>query len=60
MGYPTSIAQRMVERLNADIAETDAKGLPIMYDKTAIIAVVAARNVVHLAQVLRTAPYPVE
>lgn len=118
MGHPSSIAQRVVERLNADMAETDAQGRPIMYDKTAVIAVVgnedgahkviadmaqalndigftipaqagtywvgeamqdvdyqdldevpeiiaqttatAARNAVHVAQALRSAPYPVE
>jgi multimeric flavodoxin WrbA len=118
MGHPSSIAQRVVERLNADMAETDAQGRPVMYGRTAVIAVVgnedgahkvvadmsqalndigftipaqagtywvgeamqkvdyqdlgevpeiiaqttatAARNAVHLAGILRSAPYPVQ
>lgn len=47
MGHPSSIAQRVVERLNADMGETDAKGRPIMYDKTAIIAVVGNEDGAH-------------
>ena len=80
MGHPCSIAQRVLERLDADLAETDEQGRPVMYGRTAIVAVVgnedgahktiadmtqvaattagAARNAVHLARLLRAAPYP--
>lgn len=47
MGHPSSIAQRVVERLNADMAVTDAQGRPIMYDKTAIVAVVGNEDGAH-------------
>lgn len=47
MGHPSSIAQRVIERLNADLAETDDQGRPIMYDKTAIVAVVGNEDGAH-------------
>lgn len=47
MGHPSSIAQRVVERLNADSAVTDSSGRPVMYDKAAIIAVVGNEDGAH-------------
>ena len=47
MGHPCSIAQRVLERLDADLAETDAQGRPIMYDKIAIVAVVGNEDGAH-------------
>ncbi|MEV4899847.1 NAD(P)H-dependent oxidoreductase [Citricoccus sp. NPDC055426] len=47
MGHPCSIAQRVIERLNADLAETDEQGRPIMYDRTAIVAVVGNEDGAH-------------
>ncbi|AGF71369.1 flavodoxin family protein [Corynebacterium halotolerans] len=47
MGHPSSIAQRVIERLDADLAETDEQGRPIMYDKTAIVAVVGNEDGAH-------------
>lgn len=47
MGHPCSIAQRVLERLDADLAETDDQGRPIMYDKTAIVAVVGNEDGAH-------------
>lgn len=47
MGHPCSIAQRVIERLDADLAETDDQGRPIMYDKTAIVAVVGNEDGAH-------------
>ncbi|MGD7002140.1 flavodoxin family protein [Corynebacterium halotolerans] len=47
MGHPASIAQRVVERLDADLAETDDRGRPIMYDKAAIVAVVGNEDGAH-------------
>lgn len=47
MGHPCSIAQRVIERLDADLSETDEQGRPIMYDKTAIVAVVGNEDGAH-------------
>ncbi|MFC6258186.1 flavodoxin family protein, partial [Kocuria oceani] len=47
MGHPCSVAQRVIERLDADLAETDDQGRPIMYDKTAIVAVVGNEDGAH-------------
>ncbi|WP_298584507.1 flavodoxin family protein [uncultured Kocuria sp.] len=47
MGHPCSIAQRVLERLDADLAETDEQGRPIMYDRTAIVAVVGNEDGAH-------------
>ena len=47
MGHPGSVAQRVVERLDADLAETDDQGRPIMYDRTAIVAVVGNEDGAH-------------
>src|SRR5919112_259032 len=44
MGHPSSITQRVIERLDADLAETDDAGRPIMYGKVAIVAVLGNRN----------------
>lgn len=47
MGHPCSLAQRVIERLDADLSETDEQGRPIMYDKTAIVAVVGNEDGAH-------------
>jgi multimeric flavodoxin WrbA len=47
MGHPSSITQRVLERLDADLAETDNEGRPIMYGKVAIIAVVGNEDGAH-------------
>lgn len=47
MGHPCSIAQRVLERLDADLAETDEQGRPIMYDRIAIVAVVGNEDGAH-------------
>ncbi|PNI07315.1 NADPH-dependent oxidoreductase [Arthrobacter sp. AFG7.2] len=47
MGHPSSISQRVLERLDADLAETDDAGRPIMYGKVAIIAVVGNEDGAH-------------
>ncbi|TLM84722.1 flavodoxin family protein [Pseudarthrobacter sp. NamE5] len=47
MGHPSSITQRVIERLDADLAETDEAGRPIMYDKVAIVAVVGNEDGAH-------------
>lgn len=47
MGHPCSIAQQVMERLDADLSETDAQGRPIMYGKVATIAVVGNEDGAH-------------
>lgn len=47
MGHPSSIAQRVIERLDADLSETDDAGRPIMYGKVAIVAVVGNEDGAH-------------
>jgi multimeric flavodoxin WrbA len=47
MGHPSSITQRVLERLDADLAEMDNEGRPIMYGKVAIIAVVGNEDGAH-------------
>jgi multimeric flavodoxin WrbA len=47
MGHPSSITQRVIERLDADLAETDEAGRPIMYGKVAIVAVVGNEDGAH-------------
>ncbi|MDJ0338363.1 NAD(P)H-dependent oxidoreductase [Cryobacterium sp. PH31-O1] len=49
MGHPCSVAQQVMERLDADLAETDAQGRPIMYDKVATVAVVGNEDGAHKA-----------
>ncbi|MEV8085641.1 flavodoxin family protein [Pseudarthrobacter oxydans] len=47
MGHPSSITQRVMERLDADLAETDNEGRPIMYGKVAVVAVVGNEDGAH-------------
>lgn len=47
LGHPCSVAQRVLERLDADLAVTDEQGRPIMYDKIAIVAVVGNEDGAH-------------
>lgn len=47
MGHPCSLAQRVIERLDADLSETDNEGRPIMYGKVAIVAVVGNEDGAH-------------
>ena len=47
MGHPSSMAQRVMERLDADLAETDNEGRPIMYGKVAVVAVVGNEDGAH-------------
>ncbi|WP_309080649.1 NAD(P)H-dependent oxidoreductase [Zhihengliuella sp.] len=47
LGHPSSVAQRVLERLDAELSETDDRGRPIMYDKTAIVAVVGNEDGAH-------------
>ncbi|MFD0415289.1 flavodoxin family protein [Streptomyces sp. NPDC127108] len=60
LGHPSSICQRVLERLNVDSSETDDQGRPLMYGKVAVADTThtLAVNAVHLAQLLRNHPYP--
>ena len=39
VGHPSSLAQRVLERLDAEISETDCQGRPILFGKVAMVAV---------------------
>lgn len=47
MGHMSSLAQRVLERLDAELSETDATGRPILYDKVAVVAVVGNEDGAH-------------
>ena len=47
MGQVTSVAQRVLERLDAELGETDAQGRPILYDKVAVVGVVGNEDGAH-------------
>lgn len=48
LGHPSSVAQRVLERLDAELAETDEDGRPIMFDKVAVVGVVGNEDGAHL------------
>ncbi len=47
MGHPSSVTQQVLERLDADIAETDDQGRPILSGRVAAIAVVGNEDGAH-------------
>jgi multimeric flavodoxin WrbA len=47
MGHASSVAQRVLERLDADVATEGADGKPIMYGKVAIVGVVGNEDGAH-------------
>lgn len=47
MGHPSSVAQQVMERLDADLSETNEQGQPIMYGKVAAVAVVGNEDGAH-------------
>jgi multimeric flavodoxin WrbA len=47
VGHPSSVAQRVMERLDADLSETDDQGRPSMYGKVAVVAVVGNEDGAH-------------
>ncbi|MFD3539158.1 flavodoxin family protein [Streptomyces sp. NPDC058662] len=47
MGHPSSIAQRVLERLNAEISETDDEGRMLTYGKVAAVCVVGNEDGAH-------------
>lgn len=47
MGQPSSVAKMALERLDAELSETDEEGKPLMYGKVAIVAVVGNEDGAH-------------
>src|SRR3978361_232043 len=47
MGHMSSVAQRVLERLDAEVSETDDAGRPILLGKVAIVAVVGNEDGAH-------------
>ncbi|WP_405652182.1 flavodoxin family protein [Streptomyces sp. RK9] len=47
LGHPSSICQRVLERLNADSSETDDQGRPLLHGKVAAVAVVGNEDGAH-------------
>ncbi|MGH3940688.1 MAG: flavodoxin family protein [Pseudonocardiaceae bacterium] len=47
VGHMSSVAQRVLERLDAELSETDDEGRPLMYGKVATVAVVGNEDGAH-------------
>ncbi len=47
VGHPSSIAQRVIERLDAELSETDNEGRLLTYNKVGIVAVVGNEDGAH-------------
>src|SRR3954463_8804520 len=47
LGHPSSITQRVLERLDAELSNTDDEGQPIMYGKVALVSVVGNEDGAH-------------
>ncbi|MGW1773452.1 flavodoxin family protein [Streptomyces sp. NPDC002104] len=47
LGHPSSIAQKVMERLNAEISETDDEGRMLTYGKVAAVCVVGNEDGAH-------------
>lgn len=47
LGHPSSVCQRVLERLNAESSETDDQGRPRTYGKVAAVAVVGNEDGAH-------------
>ncbi|WP_261949364.1 flavodoxin family protein [Rhodococcus sp. T9N] len=47
MGQMSSVAKRALERLDAELSETDDSGRPILFDKVAVAAVVGNEDGAH-------------
>lgn len=47
LGHPSSVCQRVLERLNADISETDDQGRQLTYGKVGVAAVVGNEDGAH-------------
>lgn len=47
LGQHSSVAQRVLERLDAELSETDEQGRPILFDKVAIAGIVGNEDGAH-------------
>ncbi|KAA9135219.1 flavodoxin family protein [Microbacterium caowuchunii] len=47
MGHHSSVAARVLERLDAELSETDAEGRPILFGKVALVVVVGNEDGAH-------------
>ncbi|PWS45902.1 NADPH-dependent oxidoreductase [Streptomyces sp. ZEA17I] len=47
LGHPSSVCQRVLERLNAESSETDDEGRPLIYGKVGAVAVVGNEDGAH-------------
>jgi multimeric flavodoxin WrbA len=47
VGHPSSVAQRIVERLDAELSEPDDQGRPLTFGKVAVVAVVGNEDGAH-------------
>jgi len=47
MGHAASVAHRVLERLDAELSETDAEGRPSLYGKVAVVAIVGNEDGAH-------------
>ncbi|GAA1857655.1 NAD(P)H-dependent oxidoreductase [Pseudonocardia ailaonensis] len=47
MGHPSSVAQRVLERIDAELSETDDEGRPLTFGKVAVVAVVGNEDGAH-------------
>ncbi|MCW2787341.1 MAG: flavodoxin [Marmoricola sp.] len=47
MGHMSSVAQRVLERLDAELSQTQANGEPILYGKVAVVGVVGNEDGAH-------------
>ncbi|WP_157008775.1 flavodoxin family protein [Agromyces laixinhei] len=47
LGHPSSLAQRVLERLDAELSEVDDDGRPSMFGKVALVAVVGNEDGAH-------------
>ncbi|NGO74737.1 flavodoxin family protein [Streptomyces sp. YC504] len=47
LGHPSSVCQRVLERLNAESSQTDEQGRPLLYGKVAAVAVVGNEDGAH-------------
>ncbi|MYT36990.1 NADPH-dependent oxidoreductase [Streptomyces sp. SID8356] len=47
LGHPSSVCQRVLERLNSESSETDDEGRPLVYGKVGAVAVVGNEDGAH-------------
>jgi multimeric flavodoxin WrbA len=47
MGQPSSVCKMVLERLDAELSETDEDGRPLVYGKVAVVAVVGNEDGAH-------------